>query len=408
VLVEIWLPYGRTEIPARIPEERLIEILRPAKTDHPLDANSEMKRLAQSSGLIDRARRAGRICVALGHCSNPQVLQATTGALVQEILAAQTSSDSITILSVPGSPGFSSDAILQSRIIQHDPISSQTRSVEGFRSDFELSLNSVFLEADLKILVGELKPHPFLGYCGVYDIPFPGLASSSSALSQLIDRKQIEVSDLFEERMKVTRSIPNLFSLGIVLDSERTPAKFGLSENTTCFNELKAASQHFTSKEIERLADIVIISAGGSPWDDSLANAVEAIPAGLVAAKRDGSIIFAAECGKGHGGGAFYAWCAEKKEPRHLEARLRHNFNYDGYKAAFLLRALEAHRVYLVSTIADHYVESVFRMKAARTINSALQTAQRTLGSDSTITVIPEANAVALKQVKKAPDQNPR
>ena len=101
---------------------------------------------------------------------------------------------------------------------------------------------------------------------------------------------------------------------------------------------------------------------------------------------------------KGHGDTEFYDWSAEKKQPHHLEARLRHNFNYNGYKAAFLRRLLDSHRVYLVSTMPDHYVENVFGMRASRTVNAALQTAQRTLGSESTISVIPDASRVILRQ----------
>jgi nickel-dependent lactate racemase len=118
---------------------------------------------------------------------------------------------------------------------------------------------------------------------------------------------------------------------------------------------------------------------------------VEAFPTGLNAVKKEGVLIVAAECGDGHGGGQFYEWSAEHKEPRYLESRLRHRFSYDGFKASFLGRILQTHRVYLVSTIPDHYVENVFGMRPAATVNAALQTAQRTHGSDSTISVIPNA-----------------
>jgi nickel-dependent lactate racemase len=114
-------------------------------------------------------------------------------------------------------------------------------------------------------------------------------------------------------------------------------------------------------------------------------------------------LIVAAECERGHGDTEFYTWCAERKEPRHLETRLRHHFNYNGFKAAFLRRTLETHRIYLASTIPDYYIEDIFGMKAARTVNAALQTAQRTLGSDSTISVIPDASRIILRQKTPAP-----
>jgi nickel-dependent lactate racemase len=111
-------------------------------------------------------------------------------------------------------------------------------------------------------------------------------------------------------------------------------------------------------------------------------------------------LIVAAECPLGHGNTEFHQWCAEHKEARYLEARLRHNFNYQGFKAAFLLRTLENHRIYFVSTIPNHYVENVFGMRAAATVNSALQTAQRSLGSSSKISVIPNASGIILTRAE--------
>ena len=157
------------------------------------------------------------------------------------------------------------------------------------------------------------------------------------------------------------------------------------------------------SRNVTKTADIVVMGVGGAPQDESLVQAVETFPVGVTALKRNGVLIIASECGKGHGDTEFYDWCAEKKEPHHLEARLRHHFNYNGYKAAFLRRLLDSHRVYLVSTIPDHYVENVFGMRAARTVNAALQTAQRTLGSDSSISVIPDASRVILRQTTTPP-----
>jgi nickel-dependent lactate racemase len=165
---------------------------------------------------------------------------------------------------------------------------------------------------------------------------------------------------------------------------------------------LNASVKELYSTPITKRADIVVIGVGGSPFDESLLGAIDAFPAGLNALKKDGTLILAAECGKGHGDTEFYEWSSEHKEPRYLETRLRHKFNYNGFKASFLSRTQESHRVCLVSTIPDYYVENVFRMKSATTVNAALHNAQRAQGSDSTITVIPNAGRVIPVQIEAA------
>jgi nickel-dependent lactate racemase len=164
-----------------------------------------------------------------------------------------------------------------------------------------------------------------------------------------------------------------------------------------CLASLERIVSEAYVKQITKRADILVMSAGGAPFDSTLDRSVETFPVGLNALKRDGVLIVAAECGQGHGGRQFYDWSTEHKEPRYLESRLRHRFSYDGFKASFLGRTLQNHRVYLVSTIPDHYVENVFDMKPAPTVNAALQSAQRTHGSQSTISVVPNACRVTTR-----------
>ena len=390
-MVEVWLPYGNSEIPVRVPEERLQDILRPQLRTVTLDLVAETKRLLQSSGLVDAASRAERVCIATGVSSDQRVLVDLVKLLVEHLTASGLAEHSITILTTSPMQGR---PISVEHTLSHDPASSPTSPFTDSKLDFPVALNSALLGSGLKILVGELRPHHFLGYAGVSDIVFPGSASADSIHSHLTNRKGGSVADLSAERLKVAESIPNLFALGYVLDGDHSPSQVAFGGIHECVDALKEKVQTTYCRTIRKPADIVVLSAGGAPLDESLALAADSIPAGVAASKRDGALIVAAECALGHGDGQFYEWCAERKEPRHLEARLRHNFTYDGFKAAFLKRTVESRRIYLVSTIADYYVERIFGMRPAGTVNAALQTAQRAIGTDSSITVIPDGMRV--------------
>jgi len=396
-MVEVWLPYGSSEIPARIPEERLIEIIRPQKAPQSQNLHEEVKRLVESnSKLRDRATKADRICIALGASSSTQAQVESAKGLIEALVDAGASSTSFAILCTPDAPKPNPADFPNMKLDYHQPTLSPTSAVENFKGDFHPAINSAFKESDLKVILGELKLHHFFGYSGVCDIVFPGLGSGSSTQAQLSDRAGLEVTDIMKERMHIANAVET-YAVGYALDSELAAARTSLGEVDQCVKELRTTVDDLCSQEVKKSADITVISAGGVPMDQSLLNATDTFPAGLAILKRDGVMIVAAECAMGHGGGDFYGWIAERKEPRHLEARLRHNFNYQGYKAAFLLRALEKHRIYLVSTVPDHFVESVFGLRAAETVNAALQTVQRSLGSDSTISVIPDASRVKPK-----------
>jgi nickel-dependent lactate racemase len=205
------------------------------------------------------------------------------------------------------------------------------------------------------------------------------------------------VGDLYKERVQAGMSVENLFVFGFVLAGDLSPAQITCGTLAQCLDSLEKGVEDTFTKNFSKKADVVVIGSGGRPTDDSLARAVETLPAGLSALKKNGSLIVAAECENGHGDGEFYEWSAGGKEARYLEARLRRRLNYSGFKASLLRRTLDAHRVHLVSTIPDHYVENVFKMRAARSINAALQTVQRVQGSDATISVIPNGSRVIPK-----------
>jgi nickel-dependent lactate racemase len=395
-LVEVWLPYGSSDIPARVPEERLIDILRTQKVPTVPDVLAEANRLLESSEQLQmRAREAKRICIVLGPCGSAQFALDLIKALQQSLV--KNSQAPITILCAPGAVELDSNAAPDTKILRHDPESSSTLPIDSFKG-FPLQLNSEFVGADLRIAVGELRPQQFLRYSGLSDVVFPGLASGNSVRNHLTDRPGFSTLDLRRERFEIASLLGDTITFGVILNSDKTAAQVVLDTMKDSILTLEDASSGTFSCNVAKMADIVVMSTGGAPQDETLLQAVETFPAGLTALKKNGALIVAAECGKGHGDTEFYEWCAERKETRYLEARLRRRFNYNGFKAAYLQRILESHRVYLVSTVPDHYVESVFGMKAAQTVNAALQSAQRAIGSDSTISVIPDASRVILRQ----------
>ena len=391
-MVELWLPYGNSEIPVRVPEERLLDILKPRQANSEFDVTSETKRLVESnSELLSQAKKARRICLALGPTSSRRLMLELAGSLVRSLMSNDVPAEALTVLLTPDAPEVKIDVLPESQIVRHSSVSS-TLPIEEFKGDFVPKLNSTFVEAELKIVIGEVKPHHFLGYTGPADVVFPGLGAGDSIDSHLSNREGLDITAIYSERMKVAKGVQNSIAFGFVLDADLKSSQLSLGPFPACMDDLKDVSKKMCSTQVEKTADIVVMSAGGLPMDETLLRAAETLPSGLTVAGRDGVLIVAAECSLGHGDTAFYDWCAERKEPRYLESRLRHKFNYAGWKAVFLLRALEAHRIYFVSTIPDHYVEDVFGMRAAKTVNSALQTVERSLGSDSKISVIPDAS----------------
>jgi nickel-dependent lactate racemase len=397
-LVEIWLPYGRSEVPVRVPEEKLVDILKPESRSAIGEPVAEAEKLLRTNDKFqEAATKAARAIIVLGSCGSQQL--ATD--LVQTVLKHLPQPGSTTILCTRDATEPDSGAIGDVKVLKHTSKSASIPFTD-FHGALVPNIDSEFVNSDIRILLGELRPHHFLEYSGLCDLVFPYLAADASIHAHLAERPGITLSDLHKERVEIAKSFHDLFALGLTLNPEMRPASMVFGGIDDCLTTLSNTVKELYSRPITKRADIVVMGAGGLLSDESLLEAVETIPAGLNALKKEGTLILAAECSKGHGDTEFYDWSSEHKEPRHLETRLRHRFNYNGFKASFLSRTLEAHRVCLVSTIPDYYVENIFRMKSAPTVNAALHNAQRTQGSDSTITVIPDAGRVIPMQIETA------
>jgi nickel-dependent lactate racemase len=396
-MVEFWLPYGWSEVPVRVPEERLLDVIRPSKASVLSSQLDEIRSaLQRDENLLEATKKANRICLALGPCANKELAVQLISAFYETIRPR--THDHLTILRTKDAVELEPSAFPEAEVLDHDPLTASTLPVQGFTGSFPVEINANFLEADLRLAVGELKPHPFLQYAGLCDLVFPGLASAASLRGHISNRTGFTSSNLRQERNAIMNLLDNIFAMGVVLDADKMPLKTAFGNLPELVSTLGESLQELLTANILKLADIVVMSVGGAPQDASLLQATDAFPTGISALKKNGILITAAECRHGHGDTEFYDWSAEKKEAHHLEARLRHHFNYDGFKAAFLRRSLSSHRLYLVSTIPDHYVENIFGMKPAPTVNAALQSAQRILGSDSGISVIPDASRVIIHQ----------
>ena len=389
--MELWLPYGLSEIPVRVPDERLIDILKPADTPPVSDPIGETNRLLGSNeSFLRKAGEASRVCLVVGSCGSRQLAAELCLEVLRRVPNPQ---GSATVLCTEESPQLEADSVGGVRVLNHSN-TSQTASIAAVDSQFTPEVDCDFVNADLRVLIGELRPHAFLKYSGVCDLIFPYLGSEASTRKQLSGRPLSSAEALHEERLQIARSFDNTYVIGFALGLDLQPVKIVFDTVDSGLVSLELTINELTARDVTKRSDIIVMSAGGAPFDTTLARAAETFPVGVEALKRDGALIVSAECQGGHGAGQFYDWSAEHKEPRYLESRLRHHFSYEGCLASVLARTLQTHRVYLVSTIPDHYVENVFGMRAAQTVNGALQSAQRALGSDSTISVIPNASRV--------------
>lgn len=223
--MEIWLPYGVSEVPVRIPDENLVDILQPRQPEQPPNINFDN---IGSDELITAAKGSDRICIVVGESRSKETVISAIKFLIDRLTRDGVALSALTILRSPKSPVIDSIPS-EVQIVNHSPHTSATTMVSQ-SADFAPSINSLLTANTLTIVVGEMRLNHFTGFSGLCDTIFPGLASEKSARDQLIRSKPMDPHELVKERLEVTSSLRNVYALGFVLNSELAPIEIALDK----------------------------------------------------------------------------------------------------------------------------------------------------------------------------------
>jgi nickel-dependent lactate racemase len=82
-----------------------------------------------------------------------------------------------------------------------------------------------------------------------------------------------------------------------------------------------------------------------------------------------------------------------------VEREIKRNFIVGGHKAYYLLKALQNHKIILVSSMPDYYATNIFKLKTVRAVNDALNEAFKIAGKDAKVWAMPYGN-FTLPEVK--------
>lgn len=271
------------------------------------------------------------------------------------------------------------------RTLNHDAYDKEAQVHLGFTErGTPVEVNRALKEHSRVILTGAVGFHYFAGFTGGRKSVCPGLASARTVEAThmlALDFEQggrrrgvgtglLEGNAVHEECERIAELVNPSFLINTAVDEEGRALKvyagdWRAAHRRACEDYLE---EH--SLEIDSRRELVIASAGGSPWDINLIQAHKALDMAAHATREGGHIILMAECADGFGRADFPKWF-ESADSRALEERLRHAYEVNGQTAWSLLVKAEKFNVHLVSRLADEDVRRM-RMNPARSLEEAL------------------------------------
>jgi nickel-dependent lactate racemase len=258
-----------------------------------------------------------------------------------------------------------------------------------------VDITRVVAEADRRICLGNIEYHYFAGYSGGAKAIMPGSSTPAAiqANHSMMVRDEccagnLEGNPLRQDIEQAAAMTGVDFIVNVVLDEHKQIVRAVAGDLVKAHREGCKFLDSMYMKPIDQRADIVIVSQGGAPKDLNLYQTQKALDNAKHAVKKGGAIILIGSCKEGLGSKVFEEWLMSAPTAHSMIERIGQQFQLGGHKAAAIAMVLENAEIYLVSDMADDFVERIF-LKPAHSAQEAFDQAMARLGKDATVLCMP-------------------
>jgi lactate racemase len=424
-MVDVWLPYGKTDVCVRVPARNLLGTIEPKKQQAVTDGKAEIERALKepigTKRLSEIVKPESKVAIVVDDATRKAPSEAMLLPVLAELNKANVKDENVTVIFGCGTHRavkpeealalLGEEAHKRVKNISHcctaqDLIYVGTTKTHGTK----VNLNRLFAESDVKVLLGDVGFHYYAGYGGGRKSILPAVCGEetikqnhallvhASARSGILEGNPVHI-----DMTEAARLAKVDFIVNVVCNKNDEIVKAFAGDLEAAFLEAVKLVDEMYRVTVDRRADIIVVSAGGHPADINLYQAYKGLDNALDAVKRGGLIILVAECPEGHGNQVFYDWMTRLGDLKNVEREIKRNFVMGGHKAYYLLKALQNHQIILVSSLPDYYATSIFKLKTARAVNDALNEALKIAGSASRVWAMPWGSYTL--PVFKAPEE---
>jgi nickel-dependent lactate racemase len=413
-MVDVWLPYGKTEVCARVPAQNFLGLIEPKEKPVVPDAQAEVERALKepigSKRLSEIVKPEYKVAIVVDDATRPAPSHLLVPPILHELNMAGVKSEQVKVIFGCGTHKAVTHEeavrLLGEELLNHvEAISHDCKAQDLVyagatqKHGNKVYLNRVFAEANVKILTGDVCFHYYAGYGGGRKSILPAVSGEETIRhnhAMILDPNAktgvLDGNPVHEDMVEAAKLAKVDFILNVVTNSKGEVVRAFAGDLEQAFYEGVKLVDEMYRVSVDRKADIVIVSPGGSPADVNLFQAYKGVDSALEIVKRGGVIVLVAECPEGHGNQVFYDWLVKFSDIRAIEREIRRNFVLGGHKAYYLLKALQNHQIILVSSMPDYYATNIFKLKAARAVNDALNEAFKTVGKNAKVWVMPCGN----------------
>jgi lactate racemase len=412
----IQLPYGKTTLSVDVPADNLLGIITPQEFT-PAQKPEEMIREALShplgtDPLTSLVHPGDHIAIVIDDYTRPCPTQTLIPPLLDELHKARV--DDLDILFIiangthtPPNQKQINDILGEKTartfmVTSNDITNGDYINLGTTKKGHPIEILQDYIEADFKILLGDIEYHYFAGYGGARKSILPGLASKNTIQhnhAQVFDPHAktglLKDNPIHHEMNEALHLAGCDFVLNVVQNSHHRIVGAWAGKPEPVLDAGAKLVDTMYRRTITQRPDIIITAANGSPHDINLYQAMKAMHQACQAVTDNGAIILVAECPQGAGSQLYTDWLTKYPTSKDVQQALNQNFVIGAHKAYYHWMAVEHHPIYFVSAMPKDQVEGFFKFHAAQTPNEALQQALQA-NPQARVLVVPQGTTTLL------------
>jgi nickel-dependent lactate racemase len=417
---KIELPYGKGKIAFDLPKGWAADILRSNLASPALDPSQEVHQSFENplgGRRLEDFRGAKSVAIAVSDETRFIPYPMILSPLLERLERIGVARSAIQILIASGlHPPVSQsrfshilpmEILKRYSVMAHDATHPALKFLGNTSRGTPVFLNPHFDEAQLRIIIGLIDPHQFVGYTGGVKGAAIGLAGSQTieANHSMLFHPQAVIGEIQQNPVRqdieeIGKLIGIHFVVNVVLDEGNQIIKVFSGDP----QEVERVGSEFCRTIYEAKVsgeyDVAIVSPGGYPKDINVYQAQKALAHATPLVRQGGDILLFAECPDGHGDEAFYQMMRQYKKPDEvIEAFQKGRFKMGTHKAFLWCRSLTKAQVQMCSALGERLSWELMT-SPAKSVEQALQRLQKKYSHPPRIAVMPKANSTYVKVVR--------
>ena len=280
----IQLPYGDARsVEIRVPDENFDGMLEPHPSIPAPDAAAAVAKAIDcpigTAPLSEKLTPDSRVCVICDDISRPTPVSLILPVLLSRIADCGVSRDNVRIVMALGSHRYMTDDEIRTRVgaevyehytVVNSEFRDEARLIDlGKTADgVDIVVTKDVMDADVRIGIGNIVPHPVMGWSGGGKILFPGVTAEHTVaqfhmLGGLSDVRLVGVEDN-PVRLRMESWVPKIgldFIINTVLDAELRIVSVVAGDYVAAHREGVKLAKQVMCCPMKRRADVIIVSS---------------------------------------------------------------------------------------------------------------------------------------------------